>query len=201
MIIEHIKVRISVDITPSIIISNIIATFLQFLIKPLLIGLPDLGVDGTSCLKSIRSVVWILKLLHDAVVHSLMRLLLLIEGISLVKVGLLVDILTTVISTILITGLCECLNWLLGLDLGLFGWSGSLLLFLALLRVFFLLIVVIGFGTRFRGFFDVGFVVVRVGIALILNLDILLVSMLDSSSLISNGSLRGGSRKLIYRNI
>lgn len=133
-----------------------------------------------------------------------MSLLLLIEGVSLVEVGLLVKILTTVISTILITGLCECLNWLLSLDLGLFGWSGSLLsllLFLALLRVFFLFIVVIGFGTRFRGFFNVGFVVVRVGIALILNLDILLDGMLDSSSLISNSSLRGGSRKLIYRNV
>jgi len=42
VIIEHIKVWIPVDIAPSIIISNLITTILQFLIKSLLVGGPDL---------------------------------------------------------------------------------------------------------------------------------------------------------------
>lgn len=129
VIVEHIKVRIPIDVASGVVVREFIAALLHLLLQALLVGLPYLGVDRTGSLKGVHGVGWILKLVHHAIVHAHVGLLLLIESISLLEVGLLVKILSAGISSKLVPALSDRLPLVLSLLLLVLG--GGLLLALS----------------------------------------------------------------------
>jgi hypothetical protein len=129
MIIEHVKVWIPINVASGIFISDFIAALLHFLLESLLVGVPYLGINSTGGLKSIYGVVWIVKLVHDTVVHAHVSLFFLVQGISLLKVALLIKILSIGIFTVFIPGLYKRLR-LLFFRL-LLGWNSLLLLLIS----------------------------------------------------------------------
>lgn len=129
MIIEHVKVWIPINVASGIFISDFIAALLHFLLESLLVGVPYLGINSTGGLKSIYGVVWIVKLVHDTVVHAHVSLFFLVQGISLLKVALLIKILSIGIFTVFIPGLYKRLC-LLFFRL-LLGWNSLLLLLIS----------------------------------------------------------------------
>lgn len=132
VIVKHVEVWVPVDVASGILISDLIATLLHLLLKSLLVGIPNLSIDSACNLKCIHGVMRIIKLVHNAIIHVLVSLLLLVQGISLLEEAFLVKILSVGIFTVLIPAR-HLSNSLVLLDLWLLlSWNCFLLLILLL---------------------------------------------------------------------